>query len=275
MIPLDGASNAGAGGVGISMRKIATRSALWGLFAAVAGAALPASVRAAMQGRPALLLGVAIWALLTVPSVLAVLGVALARQVCVDLPRDRQRAILVASSLGLAAFFPATFVVGSVLHRTTHHRGLGGATFGFMALLIGLASVVLAIRLAGWIEGVQKRDDRLGGALRIAAVGCGILVAVVALGRGLGAVGVVWSSLSGQTHVGIVDATVWAFCLGVGGLTRRPEKVSPRLFRVLVPVCCALAVAATALVLCSPAVVQAIASEAPVAALLAQVIGIM
>ena len=123
----------------------------------------------------------------------------------------------VALWLGLAT--PLLVGLGAVLKATTHHRGLGGATFGVVGLGIAAAAAVLAQRLVGlgqtlvergvkpWIPAAigaavgvlpllavavplgSRGDDPSGPAVRAAIIDGAIVVVATALAAvtGLGA----------------------------------------------------------------------------------------
>lgn len=100
------------------------------------------------------------------------------------------RAVLIGAAL---AVVPVA-LLGGLLKTSTHHRPLGAATFGMLALLIVLGSVFVGARFGAWAEGGETRVRRIAFGVA-AALGLGG-VAFVLL-RALGAE---------SMHHGVIDA---------------------------------------------------------------------
>jgi hypothetical protein len=66
-----------------------------------------------------------------------------------------------ASLIGVALAAMPVMVLGEVLKVQTHHRPLGAATFGFLALALVAGSVLVALRLLAWGAGASERTQRL------------------------------------------------------------------------------------------------------------------
>lgn len=60
-------------------------------------------------------------------------------------------------ALWIGLSMPALVVLGSVLKATTHHRGLGGATFGVVALGVVVGASLVARRLVGTARSLAER----------------------------------------------------------------------------------------------------------------------
>ena len=158
-------------------------------------------------------------------------------------------ASLWALPLAVLLGLPALTVFGQVLHRSTHHRPLGAATFALVgaALLLGL--VVVTTRLLGAAERGQ------GGA-RLAR---GVLVVAIVLAVGV-EIALIRSALrqaGGQALLDgglIVLATALASALPV---PRLPNWVGLALWAAAVGACAVL-------LAWSPAVLEVVSDRAPV-----------
>ncbi len=72
----------------------------------------------------------------------------------------RSTALGLALWIGLSA--PVLMVVATVLKAATNHRGLGGATFGVLALLVSIVAAVVAHRLVGVGRSLVARGQAPG-----------------------------------------------------------------------------------------------------------------
>jgi hypothetical protein len=152
---------------------------------AAAVAALPDVRRVATGG---LSPGVA-WVALTGSTAL-VLGPLLVAARTLRVAASGVRGVLV--GVGLAAGPLA--VLGEVLKLETHHRPLGAATFGFLALFMVLGSILVAVRVLSWASEAATAPRRL--ATRILAI---------AAATSLGAVFLRAVSAAGYNH-DVLDA---------------------------------------------------------------------
>jgi len=153
--------------------------------AAAALAALP-DVRRVAEGVASP--GVA-WIALTGSTAL-VLGPLLA---LVRASRERARGLRVVL-LGALLAGPPLAVLGQVLKTSTHHRPLGAATFGVLALVLVCFSLLLSYRFHAWAE-------RGEGRWRRACLGVVALVALAATGLVL-----VRALASAGAHHDVIDA---------------------------------------------------------------------
>jgi choline-sulfatase len=111
-------------------------------------------------------------ALLAVPLALFIAAGRLARRSLDELLPGSRRALFVGVAVWAFLSFPVDAVLGLVLKATTHHRGLGGATFGALALGANLAAALLAWRFSVTFA-------RRIGMVRVALNGCMAVAAVV------------------------------------------------------------------------------------------------
>lgn len=73
----------------------------------------------------------------------------------------RSAPLLRASLIGVALASTPVMILGEVLKLHTHHRPLGAATFGFLALAVLGGCVLVALRLLAWGGGTSDRTQRL------------------------------------------------------------------------------------------------------------------
>lgn len=142
------------------------------LTALVAG--VPSAARAASHGASFLdgwLVSAALWSLLVVPVMLALPRAARGLRGLVGHETPRAFALGVALAASLATV--GLVVLARVLHAKTHHRGLGGGTFGIVGAGVVVASTIAAARLVA-----VGRDLRAKGVRRelLAAVPAGALL---------------------------------------------------------------------------------------------------
>jgi len=107
------------------------------------------------------------------------------------LPDQSQRARLMMAGAVWVVLVAVLFAgFGAVLHSTTHHRGLGAATFALVGLGIVLVSAVVAVRFTGILGKVGERFSAAVVALGIASVVIGAFAYLaVRKGTELGAAG--------------------------------------------------------------------------------------
>lgn len=150
------------------------------------------------------------------------------------------RPVVVGLALWIGLAVPMLAVLGAVLKATTHHRGLGGATFGAFALAAAVTSGVIALRLvrlgqalmargikpwvvaaAGAAVGLlpllvvalplgQRGDDPGTAAVRAAIVDGAIVVVATALAASME----LGASLGRVAHLGAVPAAVVVLVAG-------------------------------------------------------------
>jgi hypothetical protein len=198
----------------------------------------------------------AIAGLLAVPSVIAVIAAALTRETWRALAKERRRMLVAWGGTALALFVPLGVVAGAALQASTHHRGLGGATYGAFATAALGAVVIVAYRVVDWLV-------RVVGAMWASRIGATLaaLAGVSALALGARSL----ASLSPRAQVGIVDAVVWLFAIAVGAAARTPARVGRAGLATAVGVCVALLGSAAVLPLRSPDLGRAIREGAPTA----------
>jgi hypothetical protein len=86
--------------------------------------------------------------LLCLPVALLVVAARLARRLLGELLPGSRRSLFVSITAWIALSFPIHALLGMLLKATTHHRALGGATLGALALAANLSAAVLAWRLS-------------------------------------------------------------------------------------------------------------------------------
>jgi choline-sulfatase len=86
--------------------------------------------------------------LFCVPVLLLVAAARLARRSLEELLPSSRSALFLGVGLWAIFSWPAYAVLGALLQATTHHRGLGGATFGALAFGASTAAALLAWRLS-------------------------------------------------------------------------------------------------------------------------------
>jgi hypothetical protein len=244
---------------------VTMRGLIWALAAAVTGAA-PAAMRIAGVGSNLPVVWLAIAGLLALPSVIAVVATALTLDAWRKLPTARKRALVAWGSFFFVLWIPLLVVGGAALKVTTHHRGLGGATYGAFAAGALVMAVLVAYRVVDWSVGAI-------GALSTARIGAGLaalaVLALLLLGARLfvraGA-----TALTPRVQVGIVDALVWLFAVVLGALARTPTRVGRSLGAVAVGAAVALLGAAAVLPMFSPELAQRVRDGAPMAASIGQ-----
>ena len=84
----------------------------------------------------------AIAGLLALPIALFIAAARMARRSLGELLPESGPALLVGVAVWALLSFPVHAVLGLVLKATTHHRGLGGATFGALALGANLVTAL-------------------------------------------------------------------------------------------------------------------------------------
>src|SRR5262249_44685938 len=77
--------------------------------------------------------------------------------------------LLVGSSIWALASLPVTAVLGAMLKANTHHRALAGATFAVLALVVQIASALVAWRVTSLVLPRVRRSSKR----TIAALGLG------------------------------------------------------------------------------------------------------
>jgi choline-sulfatase len=179
-----------------SVRATMSRAAVLGLGAS-ALAALPVALRASSRGG-SVVDGLLVGAAALLPALTLCLGLfrPAGRGLRSVLGPDVVRASVLRLSLFVVVALPLLAALAGVLKSVTHHRGLGGATFGVFGLAILLGSALVSHRVAGVGEHLGARlgpaasadgelDARAGLAKsRVPALvaGLGVLLLVALLG---------------------------------------------------------------------------------------------
>jgi arylsulfatase A-like enzyme len=99
---------------------------------------------------------------------------------------DSPRGTVLGVALWIGLATPLLVGLGAVLKATTHHRGLGGGTYGAFALLAAVAAAVLAQRMVELGRGLVARGVKpwVPAALGAAAGVLPLLLVAVPLGKG-------------------------------------------------------------------------------------------
>ncbi len=87
-------------------------------------------------------------------------------------------ALAVKASVALALSVPVAAALAALLKSATHHRGLGGATFGAMGLALVVGAAVVAHRAHAWNERLVARGWSRGALTAAAFGGSAVLVAL-------------------------------------------------------------------------------------------------
>jgi choline-sulfatase len=198
------------------------RAALWGSMVAVF-ASVPAAARVASAVPSVWSAWLALTAILVAPSACAVLVARLAREAWADLSSGDRRPVLVGIAIWAALCFPADVVLASTLKATTHHRGLGGATFAVLALVIALGAALVAMRIVIVTISILEKRPRGGIALASAALVLLVLALSTPMGRSMTSVEW-WSTLPEGVRATIVDASVWLAVVAAAAWVNRPAR---------------------------------------------------
>jgi choline-sulfatase len=116
-------------------------------------------------------------ALLALPLALFIAAARMARRSLGELLPGSRRAWFVAVAVWALLSFPVDAVLGLGLKATTHHRGLGGATFGALALGANAVAALLAWRFSATFS---RRGGLVTAALNICLAVATTAVAAIA-----------------------------------------------------------------------------------------------
>ncbi|HEY4116664.1 MAG TPA: hypothetical protein VGM56_02360 [Byssovorax sp.] len=218
-------------------------------------AALPASLRVAAAGG-SVLDGWLVAAGIAVPFVTAALVVAGAagRGFRYLTARRSPRAVVLGLALWIGLALGPLALLASLLKDTTHHRGLGGATFGALGLLGVVAAALVARRLV-------ELGDRLvaRGAPATLVAGVSAVVAVVPMllaaaplgGKGGGAG-------DAAVRAAVLDGAILLVATALAASVEMPERLRALATRVGLPLALVVVVAAGARVTLSSGVVRSV-----------------
>jgi hypothetical protein len=161
-------------------------------------------------------------------------------------------ASLWALPLAVLLGLPALTVFGQVLHRTTHHRPLGAATFAVVgaALLLGLLVVTTRLLAAA---GQGKGGARLARAVLVVAVALALGVEITLIRSAL-------RQADGGLAPAVLDAGLIVVATGLASalpVPRLPSWLGPALWVAAVSACAVLLER-------SPAVREVVSDHAPV-----------
>lgn len=185
-------------------------------------AAVPTALRASAAGTT-FLAGWAAGAALLLPPVALAIGLARAAGRgfrVLSGPGSSKLGILgVLLWIGLAS--PALALIAALLKATTHHRGLGGATFGVLGLLAVLGTAFLAHRM---IHLARRLTERGVAPWVIAAIGGAIgtlpvLVLAMPLAR------VASEPVAGRIHAAMLDGAIVCVAVALAATSQLPERM--------------------------------------------------
>lgn len=128
----------------------------------------------------------AVAGLLAVPLAFFIAAARMARRSLGELLPESRRGLFVGVCVWAALSFPIHAALGLVLKATTHHRGLGGATFGALALGANLAAALVAWRFS---TSFAHRGGMLGRSLNLCLVAVVVLLTAAGARAALGAPG--------------------------------------------------------------------------------------
>jgi arylsulfatase A-like enzyme len=174
------------------------------------------------------------------------------------------RAAVLGIALWVALAMPLLVVLGALLRATTHHRGLGGATYGVFALVVVIAAAIVAERLVSLGQSLVAKGIKPSIPAAIgAAVGALPLLAVaVPLGhRGDDPEGA-------AVRAAILDGGILVVATALAAVTRLGEGARRAGRLAGVPLAAVLAVAGFARVESSPALARAMHAGGGLAATL-------
>ena len=135
----------------------------------------------------------------------------------------RSTATGIALWVGLST--PAMLVLGAILKATTHHRGLGGATFGVLAVILVIGAAVVARHL---VRTARKMADRGVNPTAI-AVGFALLTIVPLLAVAFPLVrGADDSDASRAVASALVDGAIFVVATALAGSVDLRDKLRER-----------------------------------------------
>lgn len=182
----------------------------------------------------------AVASLLAVPLALFIAAARMARRSLGEMLPGSRRVLFVGVVVWALLSFPVHAVLGLVLKATTHHRGLGGATFGALALGANLAMALVAWRFSVTVA-------RRGGATRAVlniCLGVAVVVATTVAARAAlgvpggptlldgvaavagGLLAARWDASEGRSSLAVLAgglSFVAVVALGVASLVRSPR----------------------------------------------------
>jgi arylsulfatase A-like enzyme len=156
-------------------------------------------------------------------------------------------------ALWVALATPFLVVLGAGLKATTHHRGLGGATYGVFALVVAAAAALVAERLvtlaqAAVARGVKPWIPALIGA---AVGGLPLLAVAVPLGSRSD------DPAGPAVRAAILDGAIVVVATALAAVTRIPDAARKAARLAAVPMAAVLCVAGFARIESSPALAKA------------------
>jgi hypothetical protein len=156
--------------------------------------------------------------------------------------------------LGILFALPPFTMLGGILHRSTHHRPLGAATFALLGAVVLLGLVGLTARLVTW-SGTSERRQWLGATFLALAGGAAVLAEVLWVRSAM--------RQAGPHHLGglLVDGGLVVLVAAAGvsmpvQIVRIPRWLGPSLWLVVVGV-------SAILITASPAVRGVVSTHAP------------
>jgi choline-sulfatase len=144
----------------------------------------------------------------------------------------RSTAVGVAMWAGLSA--PLLLLLASTLKAGTNHRGLGGATFGALALGVAVVTALVARRLVGVGQRMIERDVASQAVVERVSIALALVPAAVAAAIGLG--GSDGGEASSRVLAALVDGVLAFVATVLAGNLEPPPRVRAVAARVGAPV---------------------------------------
>jgi hypothetical protein len=241
-------------------------------FVAAAVASVPAAVRVAGTSVGLLPAWFAVAAFLAGPLVISIGAARLARRWLGVVPPQARLGLALWGLFWAGISFPLEAGFGALLKTATHHRGLGGATFAAVALVINLGALVGGYRMALVALPAAWRHPKLTRW----GVGAALVVVVVLLTMATGGVVAadvpVDPSFAYYSSPVQLDAALAMLAATAGVLTDIPPARGPAVSWIAGGSLVALVSIGWASVLHWPTLVRDVSERAPLAATLGQLL---
>lgn len=254
-----------------SLVALAEAAAL-GTACALAGS-VPAAARASGEGVSFVAAWLGAAALLAVPAAVSVAIGRAARRGWIELADGHGGALAAGLAVWVALVTPVYVVLGTVLEATTHHRALGGATFGALAVFVALAAALAAWRTVAFaLALVARTPARRTGVVSAALVLFALALATPA-GRIIVSTGLGLAALPAPARAAFIDASVALVALAAAVLVDL-RRIRLRVVATAGPAALVLVVAlGLCAVATSPALQQSLATHTALAGPMARALG--
>jgi hypothetical protein len=182
--------------------------------------------------------------------------------------------LLVGVALWALASLPATAILGAVLKANTHHRALAGATFATLALVVHVGAALVAWRITSLVvPRVRRPSPRTLAALALGA-GALVLFAVTLTGAALADAPSGASGSAAAIPAMLVDGALLLFATAVAAAIDVPTKRRTDVSWLGGGALVFVTAVGLVLVARSPALARALVGHAPVAGAVVEAIGL-